>query len=407
MGLGSVSPIFENGENGNRNVQHNTLSVIPSADDGRESCTPPVSDSEKDQEGDKSGLVDLSLASEIMGQNINEQEEVEGDEEEVEGQEEEEEEEELTGTIQEEEGSEGDVEEDEDKITGIRRRTDSYAMAMFNSSVMHHRRPQSLGRRESYTKATKNLVDSVTVGQPTTRHLSLIDESSISNDKVEIQRLRIIGILQHEKANTKYIFPLVGTVPPSSLQHFASTAIGALNPSSSPDYVSSPTNDSPPVSSKHDASPPRPFHNTLSVTRDVAHIEDKKSNRTAAFGGQSLSPPKGNDVGLTNSIPLLNETNSASEQSSVSTRQSSQSFSTRRSSSTHEEPSDMSINLKLEENQKRKARRSSEGSHSKMAANVSDKDKPSVAKVSSSCYTLSFPSLNLSLLSELVWLKTN
>ena len=190
--------------------------------------------------------------------------------------EEEEVEKEEEGDKETESKQENGVEEDEtedDMLPVLRKRTDSYALAMFNPMQT---RARSLGRSDSYHRATRTgLVDSVSVDKAGTRHLSLMEgflpPDLALPDKVEIQKLWIVNLLEHEKANSKYIFPLIGAIPPSSLQHFASHAVGTLRPpSSTSDYASSTpvTDDTPPQSSVHSAPSPPGFEEqtaTISV----------------------------------------------------------------------------------------------------------------------------------------------
>lgn len=231
-----------------------------------------------EEEGDDS--LDISLASQIMGQRESEEEEKEREEED-----EEKNEEEGEAEAEQEDGAEGDKEEEdeeEEEITPfVRRRTDSYALAMYNPMQT---RVHTLGRSESYHRATRGgFVDSVTVSRKGTKHLSLIDSSMGADmdmpsgpSKMDIQKLRIVNLLEHERANSKYIFPLIGAIPPSSLQHFSGHAVGTLRPSSSTSDYSSSTpmaDDTPPQSSVRTGSPHGFEEQTASVSLSIERTE--------------------------------------------------------------------------------------------------------------------------------------
>ena len=132
-----------------------------------------------------------------------------------------------------------------------RNRTESYMMATDTNPVgtLKH---QSLIRKDSYNAATTTgkLVDSIEIYQ--TRHLSLIDPGpqrvpsplgslpESTSAEFELKKIRVNNILDHERANNKYIFPLVGAIPASVLQSFKGQSSSEVRPSSSTsDYVSS------------------------------------------------------------------------------------------------------------------------------------------------------------------------
>ena len=119
-----------------------------------------------------------------------------------------------------------------------RERTDSYMIATTSEPIGTFRR-QNLFRKDSYNTATAHgsLVDSIDVGSNRTRHLSLADTVSHRlpspvpgslpstpgfSQEFELKRLRINTILNHEKANNKYVFPLIGLIPGSVLRNVVS-----------------------------------------------------------------------------------------------------------------------------------------------------------------------------------------
>ena len=221
---------------------------------------------------------------------------------------------------------ETDEKADEDGLTPVvRRRTDSYAMAMVNSVS----RVRSLGRSDSYYRATKTtLVDSTTVTN--TRHLSLLESPGLHpNDnqpsqasKIEIQKLRINNLLEHERANSKYVFPLIGTIPPSCLQHYAGQGLGRPASSTS-DYASSTpiADDSPPQSSAHNSGPPPQFEIPVSPSIPINAANHKPVEpqvtestpvtNTSSFlanGSNSLSVPQNTAAQRSSSLPPPTET---------------------------------------------------------------------------------------------------
>lgn len=104
-------------------------------------------------------------------------------------------------------------------ISSFRQRTSSYMQATLINPVV--KRPLSLGRKDSYQLATTHgLVDSLETNQ--TRHLSMFGPSNSdpSQTQTELKKLRISMLIEHERANESYIFPLVGAIPPSVLQCF-------------------------------------------------------------------------------------------------------------------------------------------------------------------------------------------
>ena len=134
-----------------------------------------------------------------------------------------------------------------------RDRTESYLIATVSQPIGTFGR-QNLIRKDSYNTATSSgsIVDSIKVGNRT-RHLSMMEPilspsftdepaSPHFSQEYELKKLRINNILDHEKANNKYIFPLVGLIPSSVLRNFIChpTLVDVIRPSSSTsDYESS------------------------------------------------------------------------------------------------------------------------------------------------------------------------
>ena len=135
-----------------------------------------------------------------------------------------------------------------------RDRTESYLIATMSEPIGTFKR-QNLFRKDSYNTATSpgSLIDSIEVGNNRTRHLSMLEpilSPSISeapsspnfSQEYELKKLRINNILDHEKANNRYIFPLIGLIPSSVLRNFIGhpTLVVGMRPSSSTsDYGSS------------------------------------------------------------------------------------------------------------------------------------------------------------------------
>ena len=127
-----------------------------------------------------------------------------------------------------------------------RNRTESYVMATGADPIGTFKR-QNLFRKNSYNTATTagSLVDTIEL---TSRggHLPTLEpirdpspvESSVPSTpsfshEYELKRLRINNILDHEKANNKYVFPLIGLVPASVLRNFICQTTSGIRPSSS------------------------------------------------------------------------------------------------------------------------------------------------------------------------------
>lgn len=274
----------------------------------------------------------------------------------------------------------------------VRRRTDSYALAMGNSL----NRVRSLGRTDSYYRATKSgLVD-----RQGTRHLSLLETrmDEVNNppsqsSKMEIQRLRINNLLEHERANSKYIFPLIGAVPPSGLQHFA-TQLGTLRPASSTsDYASSTPvgDDSPPQSSAHNSehsphfevpstSPVVSQHSSIPATSvDISATEctlPLSASVPSGHGNSLLAVPQHASAQRSSSLPPPTETIAQPPpQNNTSSRQVS-----RRSSLTAPSTLDQNATPSAGESSwKNKGRRRSDGSLQE--SGLDDSRKLSVMKV--------------------------
>lgn len=133
-----------------------------------------------------------------------------------------------------------------------RLRTESYLNATADNPLQSP--PTNLlWRKNSYKEATN--IDSLPLHK--TRHLSLlgnagmmIHQSTEADD--DLKRLRIKTLLDHERANNKYNFPLIGSIPPSVLRHFTKEAVGCRPPSTTSDYGSSaPAADDSPRNSSH------------------------------------------------------------------------------------------------------------------------------------------------------------
>ena len=150
--------------------------------------------------------------------------------------------------------SEDGIQKEQLSLHSPRVRTESYMMATTDFPMR-----LTITRKDSYNVATTTgLIDSVKVpGSQKTRHLSMIETHNIIisdfSHEYELKKLRINNILDHERANNKYDFPLVGAIPSSMLQHFVDQPVSGIRPSSSTsDYGSSApiTEDSPGVNFK-------------------------------------------------------------------------------------------------------------------------------------------------------------
>lgn len=88
---------------------------------------------------------------------------------------------------------------------------------------------------------SRGFVDSITVHK--TRHLSLgmhhSDFEAMTTDNYLINQIRVKSLINSERENCKYDIPLIGAIPPSMLQHFASLSVGARPSSLTSDYGSS------------------------------------------------------------------------------------------------------------------------------------------------------------------------
>ena len=156
-------------------------------------------------------------------------------------------------------GEEQDEDEDDvvnslpksDSNPVMRKRTESYLNATTDNPVVSP--PTRLWRKDSYKEATN--IESLSLLKA--RHLSLLGNASMlvhqSNETDDdLKRLRIKTLLDHERANTKYNFPLIGSIPPSALRHFTKEAVGNRPPSTTSDYGSSaPAADDSPRNSSH------------------------------------------------------------------------------------------------------------------------------------------------------------
>ena len=267
-------------------------------------------------------------------------------------------------------------------------------MAMVNTVS----RARSLGRSDSYHRAAANFVDSGTVTN--TRHLSLLETSGLHPDenrpslssKVEIQKLRINNLLEHERANSKYVFPLIGTIPPSCLQHFAEQAIGRPTSSTS-DYASSTpmADDSPPQSSAHNSGPPPQFELPISPSVPINGALPKTLEPQVAMsapvtnpapflanGGNSLAVPQHTTAQRSSSLPPPIE--AATPPSDPTLNIPSRKQARRRSLTVIASPSNSlernTAPPTSEKGEHNKGRRKSDGDHS-----LDDGQKPSGLKV--------------------------
>lgn len=152
--------------------------------------------------------------------------------------------------------SEDGIQKEQQSLYSPRVRTESYLTATTSFPMR-----LTITRKDSYNVATTTgLIDSAKVSDSQkTRHLSMIEThnmispTSDFSHEYELKKLRINNILDHERANNKYDFPLVGAIPSSMLQHFVDQPVSGIRPSSSTsDYGSSApiTEDSPGVNFK-------------------------------------------------------------------------------------------------------------------------------------------------------------
>lgn len=175
-----------------------------------------------------------------------------GDEEEGEKTEEEEDNEE-----QNEEGDDEYDDEDEADIKSPRRlRTDSYMAATTDYSLLK----SQTKRNDSYKVATRGYADSVKGRQTTDRqirHLSLVgtplyhEENPEEPPDLEMIKLRVRVLINSERHNTMYNFPLIGCIPASVLSRFAKHAV----------YKPSPSNTSTVAPDDKMAAPPKAGYN--------------------------------------------------------------------------------------------------------------------------------------------------
>lgn len=166
----------------------------------------------------------------------------------------------------------------------MRIRTESYMMATTSDPVGTFKR-QNLFRKDSYNHATGSgrLLDSIelshsprgTSPRPTT------PTSPRHTEEYELKRLAINNILAHEKANNRYVFPLVGLIPASVLHNFERQTSSSIRPSSSTsDYGSSgPNMDEVPT-----GKPP------LGYSRDGSHVKDSSYDDTMLTGSLEFTP---------------------------------------------------------------------------------------------------------------------
>ena len=125
--------------------------------------------------------------------------------------------------------SESSTTSDPDATSPTRLRTESYLLATTDDSLIRTR-PYSYTRKNSYKVATsQGLLDSTSRDIQKTRHLSLVETQMPSEYELrgscdEIKKLRIKILINMERENSKYDFPLVGAIPPSMLHHFVKEA---------------------------------------------------------------------------------------------------------------------------------------------------------------------------------------
>ena len=116
---------------------------------------------------------------------------------------------------------------DPDVTSPTRLRTESYLLATTDDSIIRTR-PYSYTRKNSYKVATsEGLLDSISRDIQKTRHLSLVDTQIPSAYELqgdEMKMLRIKTLINMERENSKYDFPLVGAIPPSILHHYVKEA---------------------------------------------------------------------------------------------------------------------------------------------------------------------------------------
>ena len=127
------------------------------------------------------------------------------------------------------ESTESSTTSDLDITSPTRLRTESYLLATTDDSLIKTRQ-YSYMRKNSYKEATSHgLLDSISRDIQRTRHLSLVEtqvpsEYELNSSCDEIKKLRIKILINMERENSKYDFPLVGAIPPSILHHFAKEA---------------------------------------------------------------------------------------------------------------------------------------------------------------------------------------
>lgn len=168
-----------------------------------------------------------------------------------------------------------------------RSRTDSYMIATTSDPIGTFRR-QNLLRKDSYNTATGSgcLIDSIELNH-SPRGTSPVPTTPTSphTQEYELKRLRINNILDHEKANNKYVFPLVGLVPASVLHNFECKTSSNMRPSSSTsDYGSSgPIMDDIPTSKPPIVTPTTP------TTTFNGHVKEPSYDDTMLTGSSEFT----------------------------------------------------------------------------------------------------------------------
>ncbi|XP_019854959.1 PREDICTED: uncharacterized protein LOC109583893 isoform X2 [Amphimedon queenslandica] len=172
------------------------------------------------------------------------------------------------GHKNEEETEEG--EDEESKSPSHRLRTDSYMVATTDFSLL---KSQKTSRNNSYKVATRGYADSIK-GRPSSQQFHRLsvgtplykDEDPEEPPDIEMVRLRVRVLINSERENSNYSFPLVGSIPPSVLLLYANEALG-YNPASNNTSTVAPDN--------NQTSPPKDGYNEPEESpASVSQVED-------------------------------------------------------------------------------------------------------------------------------------
>ena len=144
-------------------------------------------------------------------------------------------------------------------------------------------RSQKTSRNNSYKVATRGYVDSIK-GRPSSQQFRRLsvgtplykDESPEESPDIEMIRLRVRVLINSERENSNYSFPLVGSIPPSVLSLYANEALG-YNPASVSTSTVAPDNNltSPP---KDGYNEPEESPASVSQVEDVVPTEGGASS---------------------------------------------------------------------------------------------------------------------------------